>query len=455
MNVEEKVIIEEKEKSPPMLKKSLSVFTSPAQVISTQAEKHYQSRYHGRYRFARRVFIFDLALLGVIVGLIVFTTGKFLAPPKTPEIISLEMTVNPTVPHAGDHVELAFEYQNESRERQEDVSIALRLSRGFLMDESETTTFVIGTLDPGARGAVELSGTLIAEPHTPSDIVAIVSIRGEQASVRSFSIPVGDSALAVELTVPEEIVAGDDTSLAFAYRNRGNSSIADVVVVPLLPEGAEIVAGDPPLTEGTWRILGITPGTSGERILDVRFPEGDMNVGFRIAFRALDELIPQGEIVRDVRVVAPIVRPHVPVELKVSAVARYYTAEGEQIGRGPFPPVAGDTTRVWIFVNAETATGTARDVVVTGRLPAEVSWTGVQSVAAKGAETIVYDPRSRTVRWEIPTLSGEPAGAGFAVDVVPTEKQMGSSISVFENITIRGAGENGEEITSIADDVRL
>ncbi|MFH1173095.1 MAG: hypothetical protein V1692_01030 [bacterium] len=128
--------------------------------------------------------------------------------------------------------------------------------------------------------------------------------------------------------------------------------------------------------------------------------------------------------------------------LILKALARYYSAEGEQLGVGPLPPIAGQTTKYWILLQPITTSSAVSNITVSAVLPANVDWGGqVISSLGRGME---YNPQTRTITWQIDKL--EPfneeeqkfLGGGFEVRVTPTTGQIGQSAVLLKDITIIG-----------------
>ncbi len=53
---------------------------TPARAVTSHLRKRYLEKYHGRYRFARAVFVFDLALLALALGLLVLDISLAVRP---------------------------------------------------------------------------------------------------------------------------------------------------------------------------------------------------------------------------------------------------------------------------------------------------------------------------------------------------------------------------------------
>ena len=112
--------------------------------------------------------------------------------------------------------------------------------------------------------------------------------------------------------------------------------------------------------------------------------------------------------------------------------ARYTTATGDQIGRGPVPPQPGKETTYWIFWHVSGTTNELSNVEITGILPANVRFTGRQTVSQnKGVE---YDPNTRKISWKSasvpPTLSptSKIVGVAFELGVTPTVDNLTSEL---------------------------
>ena len=111
----------------------------------------------------------------------------------------------------------------------------------------------------------------------------------------------------------------------------------------------------------------------------------------------------------------------IPVSSRVRAVstARYFTPEGEQLGRGPLPPRVGVATKYWVTWSVTSVFRDADRVVMTAILPPNVAWTGRVSVEAGDAPD--FDSTSRTVRWRagVVSVGDTPATASFEVALTP------------------------------------
>ncbi|HEX9664372.1 MAG TPA: hypothetical protein VGA49_00970, partial [Patescibacteria group bacterium] len=130
-------------------------------------------------------------------------------------------------------------------------------------------------------------------------------------------------------------------------------------------------------------------------------------------------------------------------DLGLTAFGRYYSAEGDQLGRGPLPPVAGRTTKYWVFLQVVNNLNDVNNLLVTAQLPDTVEFTGRTSVAL--GEDLSYNPASRTIQWPVGLIqsfrSGPDNGQGAAFEVAftPTTDQVGAEPILLTNIAVSGA----------------
>ncbi|KKU73675.1 MAG: hypothetical protein UX98_C0005G0051 [Parcubacteria group bacterium GW2011_GWA2_47_26] len=141
-------------------------------------------------------------------------------------------------------------------------------------------------------------------------------------------------------------------------------------------------------------------------------------------------------------------------ELFLEGEALYFSMEGEQLGRGPWPLQAGQETKIKVFLRANTG----RDfegVVVSGKLGPNAAWTGF----APQGRGLVYEPASQIVRWRI-TWSDRPGSstrAVFEVAITPDFSQIQEGqVLIMEDLKIRAKSlVSGESKTVLAPDVIL
>lgn len=119
----------------------------------------------------------------------------------------------------------------------------------------------------------------------------------------------------------------------------------------------------------------------------------------------------------------------VPIATEVSllAKARYYTNDGDQLGRGPLPPKVGETTKYWIFTEISNTSNGIANVIFSTSLPQGVDFTGKQSVTIGPA--LKYNSASRSIDWNYNFLpANSRTGLNFEVAVTPSVEMIGEKL---------------------------
>jgi hypothetical protein len=132
--------------------------------------------------------------------------------------------------------------------------------------------------------------------------------------------------------------------------------------------------------------------------------------------------------------IAPQPLPVESVVLTLSGQARYFSAEGEQLGRGPFPPRSGETTTYRVVLKMEAQRGAFENVRLQGALPANVRWTGF---VPQGAP-VEFDKVSREVSWRGGEVTEDSRVAVFEVVLTPSFDQVGESAVLLSQISASG-----------------
>lgn len=140
--------------------------------------------------------------------------------------------------------------------------------------------------------------------------------------------------------------------------------------------------------------------------------------------------------------------------------ARYYNDEYIQVGSGPIPPQAGQTTTYRIYWYLNNMANEVKEVKVKATLPEEAHWTGKSSVSA--GNNLAFDPNTREVVWEInriPPHTGQLfAGleANFELSVTPNGDDVGklliltnkAEVQALDDYTSMTINKSAEMITS-------
>lgn len=136
--------------------------------------------------------------------------------------------------------------------------------------------------------------------------------------------------------------------------------------------------------------------------------------------------------------------------------ARYITASGDQIGRGPVPPELGKETTYWIFWHIGGTINELTDVQIIGLLPKNVRFTGRQTVSQ--GETVIYDSSTHEIKWmikKVPTTlspTSKIIGAAFEVGITPESED--DALLLLKNIEFSAIDDwTGAFIKAISKDI--
>lgn len=119
----------------------------------------------------------------------------------------------------------------------------------------------------------------------------------------------------------------------------------------------------------------------------------------------------------------------------LNAEMRYYTDEGDQLGRGTLPPKVGEETKYWAMIKIENTTSRITSLKLSAVLPNYVKWAGKTSVSH--GKDVVFDESTRQISWSLPSLSPhEKAGVYFEISLTPAAEQKGTAPILLKNIQI-------------------
>ncbi|MEK7665778.1 MAG: hypothetical protein AAB337_02790 [Patescibacteria group bacterium] len=148
------------------------------------------------------------------------------------------------------------------------------------------------------------------------------------------------------------------------------------------------------------------------------------------------------DIDQDVSLYAGSISGKVTSPIVLETFARYTSPQGDQIGRGPLPPVVDETTKYWVFLTVDETTSTLTDVKLEANLGDGVTFTGKQSVSI--GESISYDAESNAIIWIIdslsPTLDPNANIASVAIEVAltPDDEMVGTTPTLISSPLVTG-----------------
>lgn len=122
-------------------------------------------------------------------------------------------------------------------------------------------------------------------------------------------------------------------------------------------------------------------------------------------------------------------------QLLAQAEIRYFTNEGDQLGRGSLPPTVGKETKYWVLINLANGASRLSDINLSATLPSYAQWTGKSSVSL--GQDITYSSTNNSLSWKTNSLSAyEKAGIYFEVSFTPSDSQTGTTPVLVKNISV-------------------
>lgn len=119
--------------------------------------------------------------------------------------------------------------------------------------------------------------------------------------------------------------------------------------------------------------------------------------------------------------------------LSLHGELRYFTADGDQLGRGPLPPRVGKETKYWTFIHLLNYTNDISNVSVSATLPPGISWTGKSSVSH--GKDAIYQELTRTITWKTPEMAAHSeAGIYLELAITPEAADIGKTPPFLTNL---------------------
>ncbi len=137
----------------------------------------------------------------------------------------------------------------------------------------------------------------------------------------------------------------------------------------------------------------------------------------------------------------------IPAQPRLSANARYFSPYGDQLGRGPLPPIVGQQTKYWIFVNASAQYGTIDNSIIELTTAPHVQFTNKQSVSSGS----VSAPSSRSRVWNLGSIpGGKTEGLFLEVALTPSPEQVNANVALIQNATLVGIDSATQTSVSVS-----
>lgn len=329
---------------------------------------------------------------------------------------------------------LSITLTNDGQVTLTDITLPIAVTGGSVAWNDVAT---IATLDPNE--SVSLSGIFTGQiPRSETNATIAITpellIEGDvvpQAAI-STDVSVVHPAVSIgNLSWDQSAVSpGNTITLSGTVQNTGSSELTNVRVT--IPTSNGIVAGNP---INTTVAETLAPGASANVQIDVPIravPTGGTDLLLRLS-PSVSADAPGGTT--PVQSVAESPTVSVGTALRMRTESRYYTNEGDQLGRGPLPPTVGKETKYWALVTVENTTSRVTNAIFTATLGPGINWTGRSSVSLGNEPT--YSAANNQVRWSWANIpANQTVGIYMELAITPTTGAIGTVPTLLENITI-------------------
>jgi hypothetical protein len=352
---------------------------------------------------------------------------------------------------------------------------------GFSVQSSSVplnnSSFLLGTLAPGASKTITLVGTLVGQnkeqrvfrftlgtADTSNNQSLAVTYMTQEATV-IIAAPFIDTTLSLNGNTGTDvaITPGSYQNVTISYTNTLATSIKNATV-SIAVSGSAVDYSSIRSTSGFYNssnhtvvfsrdtdpsLATLAPGASGVGAFTfATLPAGGSASSPTVSFT----LSVSGTRVGQTNVpeeVSSTVTKTIKVATIVTLSASSLHSSGPLTTSGPIPPRVDQATTYTILWSAQNKGSAVAGGTASTILPSYVSYTNSTS----GSGSFLYDSRSRTVTWNIGDLAqGASAQGAFQVSLTPSISQKGSAPSLTGAVSFSGYDRfAGVSITATAD----
>ncbi|KKU34222.1 MAG: hypothetical protein UX57_C0001G0018 [Candidatus Uhrbacteria bacterium GW2011_GWE2_46_68] len=259
-----------------LLHKTISLVIHPGRLALLPFVKWFEKHYAGRYAFARTIFLADLVLIGLTLGLLVAAGILTFFPKHTiADDLYLDVSIAPEEIVSGAPSTLIIHYTNGTGEELRNANITLTYPAHFQLQEIlsenaavEENHVILGTLKPEATGSIKITGVLFGDVGGTQTFRSLMTFSygeknkvAQKTSEHRFS-PVR-STLALTLWIPEPLVAYQAIEGTITYHNTGTVDFPEISIEPSWPEGFVLIESQPSLVDNHFTLPSIIAGEQG------------------------------------------------------------------------------------------------------------------------------------------------------------------------------------------------
>lgn len=353
-------------------------------------------------------------------------------------VLKGHFTLATTTTYPGKQIGWSYSLENDGTET---VADATSMNAGDLELRGASSSFPVEhlSLKPGEH--LNLNGFLVAPEKTGAYVTGLeTNLRLQNGSEISQNI----ATSSLEVLYPEllskvvlenknEVAhAGKTVSLLAGWKNISSITVHNAaLILEVIPN---ITAKTVTIPLGT-----LAPGEFGSSTVLLSL---DKLLSTTSSFLNITPIISgETDAIKNVRLEIPGESVTLPIEtiVRVNTQVRYYTTEGDQLGRGPLPPHANNTTRYWLAISARSSVRDLTNAELHLTLGSHAHFTGKQNLSGVGGLT--FSPSSTTALWS-GTLPASATTTWYAeVALEPTTADVGTLMTVVSQGTFNGTDE--------------
>jgi hypothetical protein len=312
---------------------------------------------------------------------------------------------------------------------------------------SDQATLVNGVimlngLKAGQSAAIEYEATTDAGQGTiPANLEADLNLDGlgmEQAIAASSLNVVIPKFNVVIIPDKNFIASGDTVNFKLNFTNK-EDVVASSASISIMPADSAVIISNLTMASTTknYKFIGnsivlgnLAPGQSGEVDFSAQLSR-NMAISNQQTGIIADMNYLAGGRAAEYQMFSPKIK--FLSDLQISSKGLYYSAQGDQLGVGPLPPVVDVPTNFWIFWEINNAGNELQNLTVSADLPSNVGWANQKTVLAGDVQ---FGQVSHKAIWTVDDViaSGGIYRAGFAVKLIPTDADIGKVPTLISNI---------------------
>jgi hypothetical protein len=290
------------------------------------AEMRYKNQYHLKFAHARKLFLFDMSLVGLlgVVGAAMIFWSVY--NPTVTDLVYLTVTPSESRILSGEYGTYEIEYYNESEVKLSEVQLQVELPSGFILDQTrpidnfdrENNIFTLGSVESGEKNTVSISGWIFGTPHVEDRLHAILSYQqdGKQRREERRSphiVFLRGSLIDTQIEVSTSVVEGTRLPVVVVIKNTGDDPVLDISVplagfTPLgVLENIKTTRGV--VRDGVWTFSGLARGESvslsADMVVNRSIGSSTVRVPLTPALALNGRVIPQTTVEKEIRIVRP------------------------------------------------------------------------------------------------------------------------------------------------------